>query len=192
MDQADGLLREVRVQMNNVLSILDEREGVPESTVSALSERARRAARKAEEAVENPVTQPEKVSDLAIYKTAEGVFRYGERGRYHIQVCNVGQKEVAEVVEVTEDLDQGVKYISSLGDGWKCSHDGGMVTCEHSNSGGLRPNECLPVLTLQVEVGSTEDISGGSVESCATIEEPGDSNPKNNTVCIENEVREGD
>jgi hypothetical protein len=72
---------------------------------------------------------------------------------------------------VTDDIPDGMSYVSHSGSGWSVSVSGGVVTATHPNNGTLAPGACLPTLTLTVDVATVGQFPGGSdgVRNCATL-----------------------
>jgi len=130
-----------------------------------------------------PVKEAPGECDLAVTKThAEGgVVTAGETTTFDIVVCNQGDGNCDEAVAVTDDLPSGVAYSSASGTGWSVSESGGVVTATHGNSSGLAPGDCLPPLTLTVDVGSI-DQTGDQITNCVSIDGT-DINARNDRDC---------
>jgi uncharacterized repeat protein (TIGR01451 family) len=109
--------------------------------------------------------------DLGITKTHAGgdVVTAGETTTFDIVVCNEGDGDCDEQVDITDELPNGVTFVSASGTDWTTSESGGVVTATHSNSNGLPPGECLPTLTLEVEVGSIDE-TGDQITNCVSLD----------------------
>ena len=130
-----------------------------------------------------PVQPDSSECDLAITKTHAGgdVATAGETTTFDIVVCNEGDGDCNEQVTVIDDLPNGVTFTSASGTGWSASESGGVVTATHANSSGLAPSECLPTLTLTVDLGSIDE-TGDQIRNCVSIEGT-DTNTDNNRDC---------
>jgi uncharacterized repeat protein (TIGR01451 family) len=140
--------------------------------------------------VDVPISPSEGECDLAITKTHAGgdVVEADTTTAFEVLVCNKGDGSCDDQVTVVDDLPNGVTFENASGSGWSVSESGGNITASHSNSGGLAPGDCLPVLTLEVQVGSI-DGTGDQIRNCARIdyEDPdlgGDANPDNDRDCV--------
>ena len=118
------------------------------------------------------VTQPVSgCNGLEIEKLAATQFTYGNQGDYEIRVCNPTDAQCDGQVTVTDDIPDGMSYVSHSGSGWSVSVSGGVVTATHPNNGNLAPGGCLPTLTLTVDVVPASVFPGGSdaVQNCAEL-----------------------
>ena len=108
---------------------------------------------------------------LNIEKTTGGQFRYGQQGTYEIEVCNFVESTCNATIEVTDTLTPGLTFVSASGTGWSATESGGTVTATHANSGGLSAGQCLPMLTITVDVDAASDFPGGSdgITNCAQV-----------------------
>ena len=121
--------------------------------------------------------------DLSVTKTHDGEpVTPGDTTAFEITVCNDGDGPCQQPVTVVDDLPAGVTFVSGSGTDWTCTESGGVVTCEHPNSTELSPGDCLPALTLDVEVGSQDEV-GDVIENCATVEQ-GDADAPNKEDCV--------
>ncbi|WP_340100659.1 hypothetical protein [Salinibaculum salinum] len=137
-----------------------------------------------------PVRPGEGKCDLAVTKSYGGdVVTAGTSTAFEIEVCNVGDGSCDDPVTVVDGLPSGVAFDSESGTGWNCTESGGTVTCTHSNSGGLAPGECLPVLELNVTVGSINE-TGDQIRNCVSIE-GSDADTSNNRDCVSVPVQPG-
>jgi len=119
-----------------------------------------------------PVSQPTGGCDgLEIDKRTAGQFTYGQQEAYEIDICNTAKQGCDGRVTVTDDLPDGISFVSASGSGWSASASGGVVTATHPNTGGLAPGDCLPTLTLTVDVVAAAQFPGGSdaVQNCAQL-----------------------
>lgn len=126
--------------------------------------------------------------DLSISKTHDGTHvTPGDQTTFEITVCNDGDQLCRGPVSVVDALPNGVTFVSGSGSGWDCTESGGVVTCEHDNSGGIAPGDCLPTVTLDVEIGSIDE-TGDQITNCASLERV-DANAENNRDCVDVPVR---
>lgn len=122
--------------------------------------------------VDVPVRPPDGGCDgLEIEKHAASDFTYGDQATYEIDVCNAGKGHCDGRVSVTDDLPDGLSFVAAAGTGWSASASGGTVTAVHTNGTGLDPGDCLPTLTLTVDVAPADRFPGGSdaVQNCARL-----------------------
>ena len=121
--------------------------------------------------------------DLTVAKEHSGdPVTYGGTTEFEITVCNDGDQECTDAVTVTDNLPGGTTFDSASGTDWTASESGGTVTCEHPNSNGLGSGDCLPTLTLSVEVGGPSDV-GTEIVNCASLG-GSDENTANNRSCV--------
>ena len=118
-----------------------------------------------------PVQPAPDECDLSVTKThaGGGVVTAGEPTTFEIVVCNQGDGDCDEGVTVTDDLPGGVTYTSATGTGWSVNETGGVVTATHGNGNGLTPGDCLPTLSLEVDVGSIDE-TGDQITNCVSID----------------------
>lgn len=114
--------------------------------------------------------------DVAIEKSHSTVFRVGENGTYTIVVRNVGMLPTTAPITVTDNLPNGLTYVSASGAGWSCSVSGQMVTCTHGAS--LPPGQSRTI-AIEVAVGSA---AYPTVTNVAKVQTAGDANSANNTA----------
>jgi uncharacterized repeat protein (TIGR01451 family) len=143
-----------------------------------------------EDCVKVPIEQPQGECDLALTKRYDGdVIVAGSTATFEIEVCNEGDGPCTDPVTVVDGLPAGVTFASGSGSGWNCSQSGGSVVCTHPNGGGLAPGDCLPVLELNVDVGSTSE-TGDQIRNCATLKTE-DADPENDRDCVSVPVQGG-
>lgn len=125
--------------------------------------------------------------ELTITKTHDGTHvSPGDTTAFEITVCNDGDRRCRGPVSVIDPLPGGVSFVSGSGNGWTCTESGGVVTCDHQNSGGLVPGDCLPTITLEVAIGSIDE-TGDVIVNCASIDD--DAGSDDNRDCIDVPVR---
>lgn len=115
--------------------------------------------------------------DAAITKIHSGTFTVGQNGSYSIRVTNAGSAPTTGPLTVTDNLPNGLGFVSASGTGWTCSAAGAVVTC--TNPIILPAGGAAPIITLTVSVSSA---AVPSVTNVATIATPGDAVPGNNTA----------
>jgi uncharacterized repeat protein (TIGR01451 family) len=137
--------------------------------------------------------------DLRLSKEHSGdPVTYGGTTEFEITVCNEGDEECPDPVTITDDLPAGTTFDSVSGSNWTASESGGIVTCEHPNSNGLGGGDCLPTMTLTIEVGQPSEV-GPEITNCAAIEQgsvsadqPDRSSGKEDCVTVPVEPLEGE
>lgn len=115
--------------------------------------------------------------DAAIFKIHSGTFTVGQDGVYSIRVTNAGSAPTTGLLTVTDNLPNGLTFVSATGTGWTCSAAGAVVTC--TNPVILPAGGAAPIITLTVAVSSA---AVPSVTNVATIATPGDAVPANNVA----------
>lgn len=123
--------------------------------------------------------------DLAIEKSHSGNFRVGENATYTLIVRNVGMLPTTGPITVTDNLPNGLTYVSATGSGWVCSASGQAVTCTHAAI--LNPGQTRSIV-LEVAVGSA---AYPTVTNVAQVQTAGDANSANNTASDATLVRLG-
>lgn len=94
----------------------------------------------------------ETVSDLVLAKDLVGDLEADEEATYTLSVTNEGPDTAEGPIVVTDDLPEGLSYVSATGTGWDCEHTDGLVTCTHA--GDLAP-DATTTITLLAEVTAT-------------------------------------
>jgi uncharacterized repeat protein (TIGR01451 family) len=118
------------------------------------------------------VTEPvDSCNALEIEKVAATQFTYGQQEEYEIRVHNPTNGPCEAQITVTDDLPDGISYVSHTGSGWNVTVSGGVVTATHPNTGGLAAGDWLPTLTLTVDVLPANQFPGGSdaIQNCAQL-----------------------
>jgi len=115
--------------------------------------------------------------DLAISKVA-GALVTGTNGTFTLDVRNVGTGATTGTITVTDNLANGLTYVSATGNGFSCSVAGQLVTCTRAAT--LAPGQSVS-LTLTVAVSAT---AGTAIANTATVSTPGDSNLPNNSASV--------
>jgi len=131
--------------------------------------------------------------DLAVEKRHEGQFAFGETGTYVIEVCNDGDGECTRAAVVEDELPDGVSLVSATGANWQTSAAGNDLTAIHPNPGGLAPGDCLPPLTVDVELAPIGQFPADQrvLRNCADLL-GSDENAANDTGCDEIQCLEGE
>ena len=106
-----------------------------------------------------------KFADLAITKTASGVFVRGSNGAYTITVINNGPQSASGNFTVTDTLPAGLTFVSGTGTNWSCSAVGQVVTCTNTIA-TLANGASLGALTLTVAVAAA---APASITNTATV-----------------------
>src|SRR5262249_48980409 len=66
-------------------------------------------------------------TDLALTKTVGGAFVVSRRATYLLMVTNIGAATTNVPITITDDLPNGLSFVSGTGDGWACSAAGQQV-----------------------------------------------------------------
>ncbi|MFM2072752.1 MAG: hypothetical protein RLZZ623_3016, partial [Actinomycetota bacterium] len=100
------------------------------------------------------------VVDLEISKTDDGSpFHVGEQGTYLLTVTNHGPNVSSAPTVVTDELPQGLTFVSGEGNDWTCGAEGQVVTCELSSS---LPVDATSTISLVVDIGASAVDGSGS------------------------------
>jgi uncharacterized repeat protein (TIGR01451 family)/LPXTG-motif cell wall-anchored protein len=112
-------------------------------------------------------------ADLAIEKSLAAPLQAGQQGTYDLAVTNAGPSTAAEVV-VTDTLPDGIGFVSASGEGWSCSDEGQVVTCDRTS---LAEGESS---TISIVVDVADSLAGDTVTNVAdvssSIEDPDKTN----------------
>ena len=171
---------------------LEERDEPTETIVNcATVEQGNAGAPNKRDCAEIPVLVDEdgnEPCDLVLTKTHEETYvSPGTTTTFEISVCNEGDQRCRGPVSVADSLPSGVTFVSASGSGWSTSETGGVVTSEHQNSSGLAGGDCLPPITIEVEIGSIDE-TGDAIRNCASIKYE-DADPDTNRDCVDVPVR---
>ena len=115
--------------------------------------------------------------DLEMRKVS-GALTLGAVGTFSLTVTNVGTAATTGTITVTDNLPDGLTFVSAAGAGFTCASAGALVTC--SRTVPLAVNESAAI-TLLVRVGIN---ALGGVTNSATVSTSGDTNPANDTSTI--------
>ena len=116
-------------------------------------------------------------ADLAITKTAGGIFTVGVDGEFTISVTNSGPVSVTGTVTVTDVLPAGLSYVAAAGGGWSCSEAAGTVTCTRT---GLAAGMTAPDILLSVGVDAA--ASPEVTNTASVTSDKGDPDDTNNSA----------
>ncbi|MCC6539820.1 MAG: VCBS repeat-containing protein [Bryobacterales bacterium] len=125
----------------------------------------------------NTASDPTTVSaiDLSLAKTHTGNFTRGQaNAQYTLTVTNSGPIEAPAGFTVTEEAPTGLTLVSMSGAGWSCPN--GSATCTATNP--LARNASTTI-TVTVNVAGNAPTS---LTNTATLNQPNDGNPANNTA----------
>ncbi len=114
-------------------------------------------------------------ADLSITKSHTGTVRVGDPLGFSLLVRNEGPS-VARGVVVTDELPTGLTYESGTGEGWTCTTDDQLVTCELD--GALDP---LAETTIDLTVTVEPSAYPGVVNPASVASETPDSDDSNNS-----------
>lgn len=124
-------------------------------------------------------------TDLSMMVTKLSTFTVGANGVYSLIVANIGSAATNTTITVTDDLPNGLGFVSGIGTGWTCGASGQTVTC--SSAAPLAPGTNTAI-TLTVSVGTA---AFPSVTNVATVAYAGDTDPTNDTKLTPTTVRSG-
>ncbi len=118
--------------------------------------------------------------DPTITKTHPNSFGPGQTGVIFIlTVTNRGASPTQGVVEVVDDLPEGLTAKSASGSGWTCELLAAIVACSRTDV--LAPGASYPSITLTVDVASNLAL-GSTLTNRVTVSAGGDVNTGNNTA----------
>ncbi|MEO7965377.1 MAG: hypothetical protein ABIT38_15825, partial [Gemmatimonadaceae bacterium] len=89
--------------------------------------------------------------DVAIVKTAVGIFTVGQNASYSLVVTNVSTTATTGATTISDVLPAGLTFLTASGAGWNCVALGATVTC--TNPATIAPGASTAV-TLTVAVGA--------------------------------------
>ena len=115
--------------------------------------------------------------DLEMQKTS-GALTLGTVGTFTLSVRNVGTAATSGTITVTDNLPDGLTFVSATGPGFTCTSAGALVTCTRTAALGVSESAAI---TLSVRIGINA-LAG--VTNSATVSTPGDTNPANDTSTI--------
>lgn len=116
-------------------------------------------------------------ADYALEKSHVGEFIVGEPGFYRLRVTNVGFATGGNPVNVMDELPAGMELAGHSGDGWTCTANVSLVSCDHA--GEVEPGDELPVLTLEVD---STAAGAGELTNVAAVSSDDDFNPDNDVA----------
>ncbi|MBT8246304.1 MAG: DUF11 domain-containing protein, partial [Acidimicrobiia bacterium] len=115
--------------------------------------------------------------DLLLTKVStEGNVQAGDDAEWILTVTNVGVPTAFGTITLTDDLPDGLNFVSAGGAGWTCGEADSVVTCFHA--GPLAVGDSLEVRIL---TNVDEDLSG-TINNEAVVALAGDFNVLNNTA----------
>ncbi len=116
-------------------------------------------------------------SDLAIVKTHNGgPWTIGKQGTWNVQVTNNGPSDNPGPITVTDTLPQGNEFVSATGDGWTCSANGRVVTCERAAGLQVTQSAAFSIRVNVVNGAAPSVVNPAEVTS--PVEDPDPSNNK--------------
>ncbi len=123
------------------------------------------------------VRTPDPYVDLALQKSHSGNLVIGQNATYKLVVSNIGLRTTAPSISVTDNLPNGLTFVSGGGLGWTCGAVGQLVTCTSTTP--LAPGTTTSI-GLVVAVGAA---AFPSVSNTATVTTPNEPPPllNNNT-----------
>jgi uncharacterized repeat protein (TIGR01451 family) len=128
--------------------------------------------------------QPSEKSDVSIRKELKSPAIAGQANTYILNLTNTGPGVAGSPVTVTDVLPAGVTYTPSIvfPAGWTCNTSSlPTITCT---------TPFMPVGSVQIFIPVTFNATQlGSVENCASLSVPNDTNSANNKSCIKNSVK---
>jgi uncharacterized repeat protein (TIGR01451 family) len=100
--------------------------------------------------------------------STEGNVQAGDEAEWILTVANIGLSDAPGPITLTDDLPNGLDYVSANGAGWSCAAAGSVVTCEHA--GPLAVGD-------EIEVRIITDVDAeltGTVNNFADVATAGD------------------
>lgn len=122
--------------------------------------------------------------DLAIEKSLNGEFHYGQSGFYTILVSNVGSGTASSPIIMVDTLPDGLtfdSYSSPYSSDWASSVSGQQVIFTYTGP-DISPGGFCPTLIINVKIAPIGQFPGGSdaVDNYAAVKHPNDGNLSNN------------
>jgi len=100
----------------------------------------------------------------------------GDQAEWILIASNNGSVDAPGPITLTDDLPDGLQYVSSAGSDWTCSVAGSVVTCEHPG-----PLAVDAEIEVRIVTDVAEDLSG-TLSNIAVVSMPGDFYVLNNTA----------
>jgi uncharacterized repeat protein (TIGR01451 family)/fimbrial isopeptide formation D2 family protein len=116
------------------------------------------------------------VPDVTIEKASTSTFYVDSLATYTLTARNIGNGGTVSTLTVTDELPDGLTYVSSAGTGWTFSVSGQTVTAEYTAT--LAPGAATS-FTLTVRAG---EAALGTITNQAQIATGGEVNTQNNTA----------
>jgi uncharacterized repeat protein (TIGR01451 family) len=114
--------------------------------------------------------------DLTIDKSHTGNFTGAQQGQYTIEVTNLGEAAPGPTT-ITDDLPDGLNFVSASGTDWSCGEAATVVTCEYA--GLIDGGESAPAVTITVAVAGS--AANTTVINTASVANANDVNLLNNS-----------
>jgi len=124
-------------------------------------------------------------TDLSMGITKLTTFTVGVNAAYSLIVTNLGSNATNATITVTDQLPNGLSFVSGVGAGWTCGASGQTVTCTTSSALAPAANTAI---TLTVSVSSA---AYPTVTNVATVAYDGDTDASNNTKFSPTTIRSG-
>jgi uncharacterized repeat protein (TIGR01451 family) len=116
--------------------------------------------------------------DLAINKTAVGVFTVGQNATYRLRVRHVSPSPTAPSITVTDSLGAGLTFVAATGGGFACTAVGSVVTCSRGTA-MVSGDSAIILMTVSVGTGALPNAYNK-----AWVVTAGDGNASNDTTVV--------
>lgn len=105
---------------------------------------------------DDPVTVPALV-DLEVVKSHEGTAKVGQTLTFALAVTNQGPTPDPGPITLSDQLPDGLGFVSAQGDGWTCEESDGLLTCLHPDPLGVEESTAVE-LVVEVAPGAVPGV----------------------------------
>lgn len=110
----------------------------------------------------NTATDPTSVpyADVSLVKTLVGAIQAGKNATYTLAVNNKGPSVAPTGIVMTDDLPDGLTYVSATGSGWSCAAAANVVSCTSASTLAVSATS-----TIDLTVAVSSAASGSIINS---------------------------
>lgn len=110
----------------------------------------------------NTATDPTSVpyADVSLVKTLVGAIQAGKNATYTLAVNNKGPSVAPTGIVMTDDLPDGLTYVSATGSGWSCAAAANVVSCTSASTLAVNATS-----TIDLTVAVSSAASGSIINS---------------------------
>lgn len=117
--------------------------------------------------------------DLALSKAGPSAVGEAEDVTWTLTVENLGPSIASGPIIVTDDLGDGLSFVSAAGAGWSCAHSAGVVTCEYTDDLAAGDESAITIVTMVTAAAGSTVINSATV---ASADDANEVDPSNNTA----------